>query len=86
MLLRLGDMELGGKFAFISTPELTTTFQLRLTVPARSGAELSIYHWAVEPALLLNYQVMDYLTLEGELRYWASLGGKDLRRNDSDFG
>jgi hypothetical protein len=74
----LGDMELGGKFAFISTGDLTTTFQLRLTVPSRSGSELSIYHWAIEPALLLNYRLMEYLTLEGELRYWASLGGKDF--------
>jgi hypothetical protein len=74
----LGDMELGGKFAFISTGDLTTTLQLRLTMPSRSGPDLSIYHWAVEPALLLNLHLLGYLTLEGELRYWASLGGKDF--------
>ena len=82
----LGDMDLGLKYAFISNASLTTTFQLRVTMPSRSGPDLSVYHWSAEPALLLNYRLMDYLTLEGDVRYWASIGGKDFAGDVARYG
>jgi hypothetical protein len=77
---------MGLKWAFLSTPTLTTTFQLRVAMPSREGPELSTYHWSVEPALLLNLQLIDYLTLEGELRYWAALGGSEFAGDVFRYG
>jgi hypothetical protein len=81
-----GDYELGFKYAFIATQPLTATFQLRVVMPARSGSELSTYHWSAEPALLLNFSPLEYVTLEGELRYWASIGGSEFAGDVVRYG
>jgi hypothetical protein len=82
----VGDVDLGLKWAFISTPTLTTTFLLRVAMPSREGPELSTYHWSVEPGLLLNLNLMDYLILEGEVRYWAALGGSEFAGDVLRYG
>jgi hypothetical protein len=73
-----GDINAGFKWAFISSTELTTTFMLRATIPSYHGEWLSTYHYSLEPGLLVNFHPMQYVTFEGELRYWTALGGTDF--------
>ncbi len=82
----LADVSAGFKWAFISSSELTTTFMLRGTMPTRIGEWISTYHWSLEPGLLVNYQPMEYVTFEGELRYWTALGGSDFAGDFVRYG
>src|SRR5262249_20628190 len=47
-------------------------------IPTAGSGSLGTDHASIEPALLFNYQIASYLTLEGEFRYWAPLGGTDF--------
>jgi hypothetical protein len=72
------DVDIGVKWAFFSVPGLTTTFQLRGTIPMHSGPGLGSMHYSVEPGLLVNLRPIDWLALEGELRFWQPIGGTDF--------
>ncbi|MBM4069092.1 MAG: hypothetical protein FJ271_09130 [Planctomycetes bacterium] len=81
-----GDMDLGIKLAMLSLSDLLLTFQLRAYVPSASSSALGTEHFSFEPALLVNYQVLPFLTLEGEGRFWAPVGGGDFAGNVTRYG
>jgi hypothetical protein len=74
----LGDVQAGFKFAFINTQGLATSFQVRATIPTRMGPGLSTSHYSIEPAFLLFVRPLEWLALEGEVRYWLPLSGTDF--------
>lgn len=73
-----GDMDLGFKFAFLSTSDLLMTLQFITYIPSASASALGTGHVSFEPALLFNYQLLGLVTLEGEGRFWAPVGGSDF--------
>jgi hypothetical protein len=82
-----GDLNTGLKWAFVQQEGLLTTFQLRTYIPTgavRRG--LGTGHVSLEPAVLLNARLVDMLTLEGELRYWAPVGGTDFAGDVVRYG
>ena len=68
-----GDMNFGFKFALINTDALAATFQLRMNAPIARKPDLATRHWCVEPAILVNYQVANFMSIEAEARYWMPL-------------
>jgi hypothetical protein len=82
----LGDISLGFKWAFVSSSDLLATFQLRATIPTAVHSALGTDHVSLEPALLFNYHLTDYLTLEGEGKFWAPIGGTDFAGNIVQYG
>ncbi len=81
-----GDADLGFKLAMVSTSDLLLTLQFRSYFPSASTSALGTEHFSVEPALLVNYQIFKFLTLEGEGRFWAPLGGTDFAGNVVRYG
>lgn len=73
-----GDLNLGMKWALVCDERVATSVQLRAYIPSGSGRSMGTDHFSLEPALLVNYRLADYLTLEGEFRYWAPIGGTDF--------
>lgn len=71
----LSDINAGFKWAFLTAPGFTSTFQLRGYFPTRVGPELGTLHYSVEPALLFNYRATEWLTFDAEARYWIPMGG-----------
>jgi hypothetical protein len=72
------DLNFGFKFAFINTKDLTLTYQTRVYAPTGDGGNgLGTLHWTVEPALLARYLVTDRVVLEGEVKDWSAIHGKD---------
>lgn len=80
----VGDLAFGLKFAFYDTnnflnmgQDFLATFQLRSTAPTHQSAILG-NDWTLEPGLLVNYRAFEYLTLEGEVRYWMPFSNNDF--------
>src|SRR5260370_39000143 len=73
----LGDSDLGGKWAFLHTADLLTTFQFRVIIPTGVNNALGNNHVTLKPALLPNYYLLEALTVEGAVRYWSPIGGTD---------
>ena len=81
------DMNAGFKWAFVDVPAWMATFQLRTYIPTGDAARgLGTNHVSLEPALLVNHCVSDKFRLEGELRYWAPLGGTDFAGDIIRYG
>jgi hypothetical protein len=74
-----GDLNAGFKWAFVDTPQRVVSFQLRTYAPTGDAhLGLGTAHVSLEPALLFLERAGDRLRLEGELRYWAPVGGTDF--------
>jgi hypothetical protein len=82
----LDDLDIGCKWAFFSCPGLTTTLQVRGTIPTRDGPGLGSSHFSVEPALLLNFRPMQWLAVEGEVRYWLPITNVDFAGDMVRYG
>lgn len=82
----LGDANAGFKWAFLKQPNLVTTLQVRGYFPTAAEPALGTDHYALEPALLVNYHLAEYLLLEGDLRYWLPLGGTDFAGDVVRYG
>jgi hypothetical protein len=83
----LGDINAGFKLALWATDDLVTTFQLRTYAPTGDAHRgLGTRHVSLEPALLLYARLEERLTLEGELRYWAPVGGTDFAGDVVRYG
>jgi hypothetical protein len=80
------DVDIGFKWAFYSCPGLTTTLQVRGTIPTHSGPGLGSSHYSVEPGLLVNFRPADFLGIEGEMRYWVPIGGTDFAGDMVRYG
>ena len=83
----LGDVNAGFKYAFIRDSDLVATFQLRTWVPTGDPhLGLGNDHVSLEPALLVWKPIMGQFGLEGELRYWAPVGGTDFAGDIIRYG
>jgi len=83
----IGDMNTGFKYAFISTADLVTTFQLRTYIPTGDSTRgLGNDHASLEPAILVFKELADRLGLESELRYWVPLGGTSFAGDIIRYG
>jgi hypothetical protein len=70
----LGDVNAGGKFAFIYQEDFVATLQLRVYAQTASKqSHLGSGHSTIEPGLLTFARLTDRLIAEGELRLWAPL-------------
>jgi hypothetical protein len=82
----LGDVNAGFKWAFYASPCLITTFQLRAYFPSATADSLGTGHYSIEPSLLFNYRACEWLTFEGEFRYWIPIGGTDFAGDVTRYG
>lgn len=82
----LGDLYFGLKFAGWNSEKLMTTFQLRFGANTAQRALTGTGHWSVEPAFLVNWRLMDYLTLEGQVGYYVPMGGTDFAGDVMKYG
>jgi hypothetical protein len=83
----LADMNAGIKYAFIDDPDLVATLQFRTYIPTGDAARgLGNNHVSLEPALLVWKPLGEAWGLEGELRYWASVGGTDFAGDILRYG
>jgi hypothetical protein len=82
-----GDLQLGFKYGLEKDETGLTTFQLRTYIPTGNVHEgLGTGHVSLEPALLINRRLLPWLTLEGELRLWAPVGGTDFAGDVIRYG
>jgi hypothetical protein len=82
-----GDLNAGFKWAFVDTRERVITFQFRTYAPTGDAHRgLGNDHVSLEPALLFLERLNDRLRLEGELRYWAPIGGTDFAGDIVRYG
>jgi hypothetical protein len=81
-----GDLDFGFKFAFCDTSMLLATFMLRTTAPPAASPTLDSRHWAIEPELLVNFKIMDGVTIEGEGRYWVPLSDLSFAGDTARYG
>jgi hypothetical protein len=83
----LADMNAGLKWNFYADEERLLTFQFRTYMPTGDiRAGLSTGHASVEPALLFFQRLGANLALEGELRYWAPVGGTNFAGDVVRYG
>ncbi|HYV37250.1 MAG TPA: hypothetical protein VE988_16200, partial [Gemmataceae bacterium] len=80
------DIQGGVKVALLNSPGMATTFELRGTFPTRTGPGLSTSHYSVEPGLLFFLRPLDWLAVEGELRYWKPINGTDFAGDLARYG
>lgn len=81
-----GDLYFGGKFAGYNTETLMMAFQLRIGAHTSQHELTGTGHWSVEPSLLLNWQLAQYFTLEGQVGYWVPIGGTDFAGDVLKYG
>jgi hypothetical protein len=83
----LGDLNAGVKYAFLYGPDLVATFQFRTYAPTGDASRgLGTHHVSLEPALLFHKPLSDCFELNGELRYWAPVGGTDFAGDVLRYG
>ncbi len=83
----VGDMNAGFKYAFLRDPGLIAAFQFRTYFPTGDAhLGLGTDHVSLEPALLVWKPLGKRFGLEGELRYWAPVGGTDFAGDILRYG
>ena len=82
----IGDMNFGFKLCTWNSDQFLATLQLRVYDPTAEHGSLGTNHWTVEPALLGVWQPFTNIMLEGELRYWAPVGGTDFAGDIVRYG
>jgi hypothetical protein len=83
----LGDMNAGFKYAFLDSPDLVATFQLRTWIPTGAASRgLGTHHVSLEPSLLLYKPLTDRLGCEAEARTWVPVGGTDFAGDVLRYG
>ena len=75
----LGDLRGGAKFAFILNPSLVMSAQVTGYVPTGNAVEgLGRHFYAVEPALLAEAPLHQWVTLNGQVSYFLPFDGSDF--------
>jgi len=83
----VGDLDVGFKYALVACDDLLVTSQLRVYVPTGDADRgLGNDHVSLEPALLVYRPLSECVRLEGELRYWAPIGGTDFAGDILRYG
>jgi hypothetical protein len=83
----LADMNAGFKFALLRQADFVATFQLRAYFPTGDADRgLGNNHYSLEPALLVYKSLTERCGVEGELRYWAPIGGTDFAGDIIRYG
>jgi hypothetical protein len=83
----LGDLNAGVKLALARSNDFNATFQFRTWAPTGDGRQgLGTEHVSLEPSLLTNWRLLEVLTVESELRYWAPVGGTDFAGDVVRYG
>ncbi len=83
----LSDVSGGFKWAFWHGDGQVATLQVRAIAPTGDvNTGLSTTHATVEPALLYYRRLSERLTLEGEFRFWAPVGGTDFAGDVLRYG
>jgi hypothetical protein len=81
-----GDINYGLKLCTWSSDSIIATVLLRIYQPTANSSTLGTGHWSLEPGLLAAYQISPTWHLEGEFRYWTSLGGNDFSGDILRYG
>lgn len=81
-----GDTSFGFKLCTWDTSTFLATFQLRTYAPTAVQAGLGTNHWTIEPALLTIWRPYDNIMVEGDVRYWAPVGGTDFAGDIVRYG
>lgn len=82
----IGDTNAGFKWMFLPGQDLQLSLQLRAYFPTGLQAELGTHHYTLEPALLGHYNLLGLLQIEGELRFWAPIGGTEFAGDIVRYG
>ena len=83
----LSDMNVGFKYAFLTSQDGLASFQLRTYIPTGNpNLGLGTSHVSLEPGLLGFTRLTDRLGLGGELRYWIPVGGTDFAGSVLRYG
>jgi hypothetical protein len=83
----LSDVDGGAKYAFVNTEDFVASFQLRVYAPTGAASRgLGNRHTTLEPALLVWWRPAERWGVEGELRYWAPVGGTDFAGDIARYG
>lgn len=81
-----GDINFGFKYVCWADEYFYTTFQLRTYLPTGREEGLGNRLVSIEPGLLLNLNLATMFRIEGELRYWAPLGGNEFSGDHLRYG
>jgi hypothetical protein len=81
-----GDINFGFKLCTWNSEDFLATIQLRFFDPTAQRPGLGTDHWTFEPAFLLMWRPYDNIILEGDVRYWAPLGGTDFASDVIRYG
>jgi hypothetical protein len=83
----LADLDAGFKYAFLRQDDRVVSFQFRTYAPTGDAHEgLGTRHVTLEPGLLLYQSISDRLAVNGELRYWAPIGGTNFAGDIIRYG
>jgi hypothetical protein len=83
----LSDMNAGFKYALFDDHDQVISFQLRTWIPTGDPHRgLGNDHVSLEPALLVWKPLGEKFGLEGELRFWAPVGGTDFAGDILRYG
>lgn len=81
------DLNAGMKIALCYTPGGVISGQVRAYVPTGIGERgLGTDHFSLEPSLLINQRLHEWVTFEGEVRYWIPFGGSDFEGDMFRYG
>ncbi len=82
----VGDINFGFKLCTWNSEDFLATLQLRFYDPTGQAPGLGTHHWTIEPALLGMWRPYDNIIVEGDVRYWAPLGGTDFAGDVLRYG
>jgi len=82
-----GDLKAGFKWAFLSQPDLVTSFQLKVYAPTGTSERgLGTHHVSIEPSLLLYKRLSERWIVQGQLSDFIPAGGSDFAGNVLEYG
>lgn len=82
----LGDTNFGIKLCTWSDENVIVTFMFRVWNPTAGDGGLGTAHWTVEPGLIASWRFLPQFLLEGEVNYYAPLGGTDFAGDVLRYG
>lgn len=81
-----GPSNFGFKLCTWNSDSFIATILFRAYQPPTDPYTLGNNHWSVEPGLLAAWQISDKFLLEGDVRYWAPIGGSDFAGDIVRYG